>query len=74
MLYDAWMLAIRSNDCPEEFQNSRQYQFIEDKLKEIEISLKYADLESFAKHMISKRPKQTSSYVSLTFRTCLLGK
>jgi hypothetical protein len=67
MLYDAWMLAIQSNDFPEEFLKSRHYRFIEDKLNEIEMSLKYVDLESFAKHMISKRPKQTSPYVSLTF-------
>jgi hypothetical protein len=67
-IYDAWMLALQSNECPEEFQKNRHYQFIKEKLKDIEISLKYADLESFAKHMISKRPKPSSTYVSLTFK------
>ena len=68
MLYDGWITAIRSNDCPEEFLKNRHYQFIGDKLNEIEMSLKYTDLESFAKHMISKRPKQTLPYVSINLK------
>lgn len=43
--------AIYSNDGPEEFLKSKHYQFITDKLNEIEISLRYSDLKSFAQYM-----------------------
>ncbi len=68
MLYDACTLAIWSNEYPKEFLKNKHYQFIQEKLNEIEMSLKYGDLESFAKHMISKRPKPPLPHVSLTFK------
>jgi hypothetical protein len=67
-VYNEGNSAIQSNDCPEEFLSSTHYKFIQDKLNEIEMSLRYADLESFAKYMISKKPKPDSPHVSLTFK------
>ena len=59
MVYHEAISAIHSNDCPEEFLNSKHHQFILNKLNEIEMSLRYADLESFAKHIMSKKPNPT---------------
>lgn len=43
---------------------------MQDKLNEIEVLVRYTDLESFAKYMASKkrRPKQNVPRVSLTFK------
>jgi hypothetical protein len=67
-VYSCCNSAIQSSDCPEEFLKSSHYQFVQDKLNEIELSLRYADLESFAKHVISKKPKVASPHVSRTFK------
>jgi hypothetical protein len=70
VVYDEGISAIQSDDCPQEFLNSKCYQFIQDKLREIETLVRYTDLESFAKHMASKktRPKQNIPLVSRTFK------
>ncbi len=60
--------AIQSSDCPEEFLNSSHYQFVQHKLNEIELSLRYSDLESFARHIISKKPKVTFAHISPKFK------
>ena len=54
IVYDDCTSAIYSNDGPEEFLKSKHYQFITDKLNEIEISLRYSDLKSFAQYMKNK--------------------
>ncbi len=70
VIYDEGISAIESDECPKEFLMSKYYQFMQDKLKEIEVLVRYTDLESFAKHMASKkrRPKQNVPLVSLTFK------
>jgi len=73
-VHDDCISAISSNDCPEDFSNSAQYRFVQDKLSEIEKSLTYSDIESFAKHMISKRPKLDSPHISLTFKNLPVWK
>jgi hypothetical protein len=42
-VHDECISAIGSNDCPEDFTNSAYYQFVQDKLSEIEKSLTYSD-------------------------------
>jgi hypothetical protein len=49
VVYDEGISAIE--DCPREFLNSKYHQFMQYKLKEIEVLVIYSDLESFAKHM-----------------------
>lgn len=55
VVYDQGISALQTGDYPERFLNSEQYRFVREKLNEIEISLKYADLESFAKYMKNKK-------------------
>jgi hypothetical protein len=43
-------------------------------LSEIEVLLRYADIESFAKYMISKKPKPTPPHISLTFKHLSVSK
>jgi hypothetical protein len=70
VVYDEGISATESDDCPEEFLNSKYYQFIQEKLREIELLVRYTDLESFAKHMASKKRtlKENRPLVSLTFK------
>lgn len=53
-LYDEGGSALQSSDYPEKFVNSKHYRLIKEKIDEVEISLKYADLESFARYMKNK--------------------
>jgi hypothetical protein len=73
-VHDECISAMGSNDCPEEFPNGAHYHFVQDKLDEIEESLTYADIESFARHMISKKPKLDSPHISLTFKNLPVWK
>jgi hypothetical protein len=68
MVYEDGISAIHSDDSLEEFVKNKHHQFIQGKLNEIQLSLRYADLESFSKHMIGKKPKPTLAHVSLTFK------
>lgn len=61
MVYDEGISALRSDDYPEKFVDSEHYRFIKEKINEIEISLKYTDLESFAKYMKDKKRKSESN-------------
>lgn len=54
MVYDEGISALQSSDYPEEFRNTAHYQFIQKKINEIGISLKYSDLRTFGKYMKSK--------------------
>jgi hypothetical protein len=77
VVYDDGISAIQSPDCTQEFLNSKYYQFIQEKLREIEVLVRYTDLESFAKHMASKKPRPKLYLVSRTFKTIppsILGK
>jgi hypothetical protein len=63
---------LQSVDYPEQFRNTAYYRFIQEKMKEIEISLKYTDLLSFGKYMISKKKVQRNlAHVSLNFENDL---
>lgn len=65
MIYDEGIHALRS---VEEFRNTAYYRFMQEKINEIEISLKYTDLSSFGKYMISKKELESNlTHVSLTF-------
>jgi hypothetical protein len=66
MVFDDGISALETN-YPDEFLDTTHYQFIQEKLNEIEISLKFADLKSFGNYMRSNR-KPSSAPVSLTFK------
>lgn len=71
MICNEGIHALKSVDYPKEFRNTAYYRFIQEKINEIEISLKYTDISSFHKHMASKKKKNNvesnSAHVSLTF-------
>jgi hypothetical protein len=54
-IYDDGISALEYEEHPKEFSGSKHYHFIQSKLNEIEILLRYSDLESFAEYMKSKR-------------------
>jgi hypothetical protein len=66
MVFDDGISAL-ATASQEEFLDTTYYQFIQEKLNEIEMSLKFADLKSFGKYMRSKR-KPYLARVSLTFK------
>lgn len=70
MVYDDGISALESGNYPQEFVNTQHCRFMKEKLNEIEISLKYTDLESFAKYMKDKIRKSESNSDShaLTFK------
>ena len=61
--------ALRSVDYPKEFRNTTYYRFIQEKINEIEISLRYSDLISFGRYMVSRKKEVESNldHVSITF-------
>src|SRR5207245_6349849 len=69
VVYHEGVSALQSGEYAERFLKSKHYRFIQKKLNEIEISLKYADLESFAKYMKNKKINSNfnSSLFSPTF-------
>jgi hypothetical protein len=66
---DEGVHALESVDYPKEFLNTAYYRFIQEKINEIEISLKYSDLLSFGRYMISRKKEVESNldHVSITF-------
>jgi hypothetical protein len=54
-IYNDGISALESEDYTKEFSRSKNHHFIQSKLSEIEILLRYSDLESFAEYMKSKR-------------------
>ena len=66
MVYDEGISALQSGDYPEKFVNNKHCRFIEKKINEIEISLRYTDLESFAKYMKGKKSKSDSNLVRIS--------
>ncbi|HXX95921.1 MAG TPA: hypothetical protein VEL11_02225 [Candidatus Bathyarchaeia archaeon] len=68
IIHNEGIHALRSVDYPKEFRNTSYYGFIQEKINEIEISLKYTDISSFRKYMISKKNVEPNlAHVSLTF-------
>jgi len=51
IIYNDGVSAMESEDFPKEFVQNEHYKLMQDKLNDIEISLRYSDLESFAKHI-----------------------
>jgi hypothetical protein len=68
-IHDEGVHALESVDYPKEFLNTAYYRFIQEKINEIEISLKYSDLLSFTRYMISRQKEVESNldHVSITF-------
>ena len=68
-IHDEGVHALESVDYPKEFLNTAYYIFIQEKINEIEISLKYSDLLSFGRYMISRKKEVESNldHVSITF-------
>src|SRR6185437_13925330 len=69
-VYDDGNSAVQSDDVSKTYlqKKGEHYQFIQEKLNEIEILLRYTNLESFAKYMINKKGKSKpdfSAHVSL---------
>lgn len=69
-VYDAGISALHS-DYPEEFRNDKRYGFIQHKLDEIELLLRYSSLESFGQYMMRRKMELIDSsfvHVSLTYK------
>jgi hypothetical protein len=68
-IHDEGVHALESVDYPEEFRNTAYYRFIQEKINEIEISLRYSDLLSFGRYMISRKKEVESNLdrISITF-------
>jgi hypothetical protein len=68
-IHDEGVRALESVDYPKEFRNTVYYTFIQEKINEIEISLRYSDLLSFCRYMISRKKEVESNldHVSITF-------
>ena len=68
-IYYEGVHALESVDYPKEFLNTAYYRFIQEKINEIEISLRYSDLLSFGRYMISRKKEVESNldHVSITF-------
>ena len=69
MIYNEGIHSLRSVDFPKEFRNTAYYRFIQEKINEIEISLKYTDISSFSKYLKSKKEnvESNSAHLVLTF-------
>ncbi|MGA9150635.1 MAG: hypothetical protein WBZ36_08655 [Candidatus Nitrosopolaris sp.] len=68
-IYYEGVHALESVDYPKEFLNTAYYRFIQEKINEIEISLRYSDLLSFSRYMISRKKEVESNldHGSITF-------
>jgi hypothetical protein len=69
-VYDEGISTIESDDFSKAYlkKGDEHYQFIQEKLNEIEILLRYTNLKSLAKYMINKKGKSKpdfSSHISL---------
>jgi hypothetical protein len=61
MIHDEGVHALESVDYPDEFRNTADYRFIQEKINEIKKSLKYSDLLSFGDYMISRKKEVESN-------------
>ena len=60
-VYEDGIRALQSVDCPEESRNTTYYRLIQEKINEIEMSLRYTELESFGKYMKNKKSVESNS-------------
>jgi hypothetical protein len=60
-VYEDGIRALQSVDCPEESRNITYYRLIQEKINEIEMSLRYTELESFGKYMKNKKSVESNS-------------
>jgi hypothetical protein len=64
IVYDDWIRAIGALHYLEGFRNSAYYQFIQERINEMKISLSFTTLTSFGEYM---KEKKESTHISPTF-------